>query len=336
LAQTIEKSGAAAVVAAKRPQPAEKVKRRRKFFVSFRATIPFYIMLLPGIIVLIINNYLPMFGVVIAFKNYRLSDSVINSIIRSKFIGLDNFKFIFGSSLIYPAIRNTLVYNVIFIATGVIVPTAMAIGLTEIWGKKLSKIYQSFAFLPYFLSWIIVSYLAFSLFSYDNGFIDKGILAAMGLPRVNWYANIQAWPYILVLFQLWKYTGYNIVVYMASISGINDEYYEAATLDGATKFQQARYITLPMLKTIMIIVTLLAVGKIFNSDFGLFYSVPKNNGILYPVTQVIDTYVYHMLVNSGNPSMTAAAGLVQSLAGCITVFTANLIVRKIDKDSALF
>ena len=174
------------------------------------------------------------------------------------------------------------------------------------------------------------------MFSFENGFMNRNVLAAFGLEYVNWYYEVQAWPAILVIFHLWKYTGYNIVIYMASISGISSEYYEAAALDGATKAQQTRYITLPMLKTIMVITSLLAVGRIFNSDFGLFFNVPRNTGALYSVTNVIDTLVYLSLRNSANVGMTAAAGLYQAVIGCVTVFTANFVVRKIDKDSALF
>lgn len=292
-------------------------------------------MLLPGIIVLIINNYIPMIGVVLPFKKYRYDNGFFSSIINSEWVGFDNFKFLFSSPNIVEATRNTIVYNLVFIALQIIIPVLIAIALTELLNKRLSRIYQSALFLPYFLSWIIVSYLAYSLLSFDNG-VFNGLLKAIGLAKVNWYFEVKAWPVIIVLFQLWKYCGYNIVIYIATISGISDDYYEAATLDGASKFQQARYITLPMLKTVIIITTLLAVGKIFNSDFGLFYNVPRDTGALYSVTNVIDTLVYLSLKNSNNVGMTAAASLYQAVVGCITVFTANAVVRKIDKDQALF
>jgi putative aldouronate transport system permease protein len=191
-------------------------------------------------------------------------------------------------------------------------------------------------FLPYFLSWIVVSYLAYALFSNDKGFINNRLLSAFGLEHVNWYFETAYWPFILIIFHLWKYTGYNIVVYLASISGIDTEYYEAASLDGASKWQQIKYITLPMLQPIMIIMTLLAVGRIFNADFGLFFNVPKDSGQLYPVTQVIDTYVFNALRRTNNIGMAAAACLYQAVIGCITVIAANYAVRKIDKEKALF
>lgn len=313
-----------------------KPKSKSKFMKGLRSNGPFLIMLLPGLIILFVNNYIPMIGVVMSFEQYRFKDNFIVSLMSSQFVGFDNFQFLFASPNIYDATRNTILYNLAFIILDVIVPVAMAIGLTELWQKKLSKFFQSAIFLPYFLSWIVISYLALSLLSFENGLINRAILAPLGLDSVNWYTELAAWPIVLVFFHLWKYTGYNIVIYLASISGISDDYYEAATLDGASKWQQIRYITLPMLKTVIVITSLLAVGRIFNSDFGLFFNVPRNMGVLYPVTNVIDTLVYLMMRNSANPSMTAAAGLYQAVIGCITVFTANFIVRKIDSDSALF
>lgn len=302
---------------------------------NLRTNLAYFLMLSPGLIVLIINNYIPMFGVVLPFKEYRYHGGYFSSLFNSEWVGFKNFKFLFSSPNILQATRNTILYNLLFIVLGVVVPVAMAIALTELRNRRMSKIYQSVYFLPYFLSWIIVSYLAFSMLSFDNGFINS-VLEMFGLERVNWYYEVKAWPFIITFFQMWKYTGYNIVIYIATIAGISEEYYEAATLDGATKLQQIRYITLPMLKTVMIITTLLAVGRIFNSDFGLFYNVPRNIGALYPATNVIDTLVYVMLKNSNNVGMTAAASFYQAVVGCITVFTANMIVRRIDKEQALF
>lgn len=315
----------------------QKTKTRSGFLKGLKANTPFFLMLLPGLFILLINNYLPMIGVVMAFEQYRYDgNGFLSSLFSSEFVGFSNFKFLFSSPNIIDATRNTVLYNVGFIIMDIIIPVALAIGLTELWNRRLSKLYQSVVFVPYFLSWIIVSYLAFSMLSFENGFINTNILAPLGVESVNWYYNVGSWPIILFMFHLWKYTGYNIVIYLASISGISDDYYEAATLDGASKLQQIRYITLPMLKTIIVITSLLAVGRIFNSDFGLFFNVPRNTGALYSVTNVIDTLVYIMMRNSANVSMTAAAGLYQAVIGCITVFTANFIVRKIDSESSLF
>ncbi len=317
-------------------QQNDKVRSKSKTVKRMKENIPFLFMLLPGLLVLLINNYLPMVGVIMPFEDYHFNDNFLNSLITSDKVGFKNFEFIFASPDIFEAARNTILYNIVFIALDIIIPVALAIALTEIWSKKLSKFFQSSIFLPYFLSWIVISYLFFALLSNDSGFINRFILNPLGIPSNNWYFDVNSWPPILILAHLWKYTGYNIVIYLASISGISEDYYEAASLDGATKWDQIRYITLPMLKTVIIITSLLAVGRIFNADFGLFFNVPMNTGALYSVTQVMDTFVYISMRNSANLSMTAAAGLFQAVIGCITVFTANLIVRKLDSDSALF
>ncbi len=315
-------------------QPA--VGRKKNYRNFLRTNLPLLSMVFPGLIILIVNNYIPMFGVIIAFKQYRFSGTFIESVIKSKWVGFNNFKFFFDTPYAYLMTRNTILYNLVFIILDIAVPVLLAIALNEIRGKILPKVYQSLMFLPFFLSWIIVSYLAFSLLSIDKGFINTAILKPLGIASVEWYNEPVYWPFILLFFHMWKYTGYNIVVYLAAISGIDSEYYEAASIDGATKWQQIKNITLPMLKPLMIILTLLAVGRIFNADFGLFYNVTRDSKALRDATMVIDTYVYSALMNSSNIGMAAAAGTYQAVVGCITVFTANLIVRKIDKEMSLF
>lgn len=318
-------------------QPKNSIKKPKLGFLQeIGRNYPLFLMLLPGLIVLLINNYLPMAGVVLAFKKYRLHGSYIESILKSEWVWFRNFEFFFKSPYAYTITRNTLLYNIAFIILGLIVPVTLAIALNEITGKRLSKLYQSVMFLPYFLSWIIVGYLAYSFLSIEFGFINRGVLAALGLERIQWYAEPKYWPFIIIFFQMWKYTGYNIVVYIAAISGISQEYYEAAAIDGATKLQQIRHVTIPMLQPMMIIMTLFAVGRIFNADFGLFFNVTRNSGALYSATNVIDTYVYNALRNSSDIGMTAAAGLYQAVVGCVTVSIANFVVRKIDSDKALF
>jgi len=303
---------------------------------SLKKQFPFLLMLLPGVFVLIINNYIPMIGVVMAFERYRFKDNFITSLLTSEFVGFQNFEFLFKTPNAATATFNTVFYNLIFIALGLIVPVMLAIALNEVKKKFLGKLYQSLIFLPYFLSWIVVSYLAYSFFSSERGFINTAILTPLGLDTINWYFEPKYWRVILIFFWLWKYTGYNMVVYLAAIAGIDGEYYEAASIDGATKWQSIIHITIPLLRPLMIILTLLAVGRIFNADFGLFYNVPKNMGTLYEVTDVIDTLVFRSLRNMNNVGMSSAAGLYQAVLGCITIFTVNLIVRKIDKDKALF
>ena len=316
--------------------PGEAGRGRKGFRKEFGRNWPLFVMLFPGVLLLIINNYIPMFGVVIAFKQYRYYGNFIMNLIKSKWVGLSNFDFFFATPYAFQITFNTIAYNIVFIIMGLVVPVAFAVMLNELRNKKLAKMYQSFLFLPYFLSWIIVSYLAYSLFSVENGFVNRSILEPLGIERVRWYAEKVYWPFILTFFQMWKYTGYNAVVYLAAISGIDSEYYEAAAIDGATKWMQIRHIVLPLLQPLMIVMTLLAVGRIFNADFGLFYNVPRNSGALYDVTDVIDTYVFRTLRDTNNLGMAAAAGTYQAVIGCITVFAANYIVRKIDKDKALF
>ncbi len=314
----------------------EKRKAEKRFMKEFGRNWPLFVMLSPGVLLLIINNYIPMFGVVIAFKQYRYYGNFITNLVKSKWVGMKNFDFFFATPYAFQITFNTIAYNFVFIILGLIVPVAFAIMLNELRSKRLAKAYQSFLFLPYFLSWIVVSYLAYSLFSVENGFVNRSILEPLGIERVRWYSETVYWPFILTFFQMWKYTGYNVVVYLAAISGIDTEFYEAASIDGATKWQQIRHIILPMLQPLMIIMALLAIGRIFNADFGLFYNVPRNSGALYDVTDVIDTYVFRTLRDTNNLGMAAAAGTYQAVIGCITVFAANFIVRRIDSDKALF
>ena len=298
-------------------------------------TLPFIIMMLPGIIVLLINNYLPMLGVIMAFQQYRFRDNFFSSIMNSTWVGFMNFRFLFRNPTLWTNLRNTIAYNLIFIFVGMIVPVACAIALNELWRPKLAKFYQTTMFFPYFLSWIVVSYLVFSIFQ-TSGAVNTMILKPLGISPVNWYTEVNVWPFLLVFMQSWKYTGYNTVVYLASLSGINVEYYEAAMIDGANKRQQIMHISIPMLRPIIIILSLLAVGRIFNSDFGLFYNVPMGRSTLYPVTEVLDTFIFRAMQSATEFGMPVAASLFQSVVGFITVMTANLIVRRIDPESALF
>lgn len=294
------------------------------------------IMVLPATVWFICFSYLPMAGMVIAFKEYRYSrEGFLASILNSKWVGLNNFKFLFSTSDAYIITRNTLLYNGAFIVLGLVLAVALAIILSEIVNKRLAKWFQTGMFLPHFLSWVIVGYFVFSFLSYDKGVMNQ-ILSWFGMDPVQWYNDKTYWPVILVLVFLWKSVGYNSVIYLAGIMGINRSLYEAAMIDGASKWQQIRKITIPMLTPLMIIMTLLAVGKIFYADFGLFYQIPRDSGTLYAVTNVIDTYVYRGLKVTGEIGMSAAAGLYQSVVGFVLVVVSNAIVRKIDKDNALF
>ncbi len=293
-------------------------------------------MVLPGAIWFFFFSYLPLAGTIVAFKQYRFNrDGFWASIARSEWVGWDNFKFLFSTSDAYTITRNTLLYNLAFIVLGLIFSVLMAIILSELVNRKLSKLYQTGMFLPYFLSWVIVGYFVFSFLSMDRGLLNQ-ILGWFGMDPIQWYSEAKYWPYIMVIVNLWKSIGYSSVVYLAAILGIDKSLYEAAMIDGANKWQQIRNITIPLLTPIMTIMTLLAVGRIFYADFGLFYQVPRDSGTLYAVTNVIDTYVYRGLMTTGEIGMSAAAGLYQSVVGFALVMISNYVVRRMDKDSALF
>lgn len=307
-------------------------KSRWKIFKENRQLVG---LALPGAIWFLIFAYLPMIGVVIAFKQWRIEGGFIESLIKSPWVGLANFKFLFQSSDAWLITRNTILYNFIFIILGIIIPVTLAILLRELFNKKLSKFYQTAMFLPYFLSWVVVSYCLYTFLSPTQGFVNN-ILASMGKDTVSWYTESKFWPYIIVFMSQWKSIGYGTVIYLASICGIDKSYYEAAMIDGATKWQQIKNITLPLLKPVLIIMFITSIGGMFKSDFGLFYQLPKDSGALYPVTNVIDTYVYRALMNLGNIGMSTAAGLYQSFVGLILVLITNGIVRKVDNENAFF
>lgn len=288
-----------------------------------------YLMMLPGIIYLIINNYAPIGGLVLAFKKYDYKAGIWGS----DWTGLKNFKFLFSTNDAWLMIRNTIGYNFIFIVLGTAFAVMVAIILNEIKAEVPKKIYQIFILIPYLISMVVVSYIVFAFLSTDSGFINKTIL---GGARINWYMQEKYWPYILVIVNLWKSFGYNSIIYYATVIGIDSSLYEAAVVDGATRWQRIWHITLPGLRPTIITMTLLAIGRVFYSDFGLFYQVPMNSGLLYDVTTTIDVYVYKGLILLNDIGRSAAAGFFQSICGFILVLAANLIVTKIDKDNALF
>lgn len=307
----------------------------QKVFKRFKMNRELLLLSLPGAIWFFIFAYIPMFGVIVAFKQFRISGGFIESLINSKWVGLKNFEFLFKSSDAWIITRNTVLYNLVFIILGIVIPVIIAIMINEILSKKLAKFYQSAMFLPYFLSWVVVSYCLFAFLSPERGLVN-GILQGFGMDRVAWYTEPKYWPWIIIFMSQWKGIGYNTVVYLASICGIDRTYYEAAMIDGATKWQQIKYITIPLLKPVITILFIMSIGKIFNSDFGLFYQLPKDSGALYPVTNVIDTYVYRGLMVMGEVGMSSAAAFYQSIVGFILIMISNFIVKKVDSDNALF
>lgn len=300
--------------------------------IRWKKTIAVYAMLLPALIYFFVNNYLPMYGITIAFRklDYKLG------ILNSPFCGFENFKFLFASGNMGPVIRNTLLYNIAFIIIGTIFPITVAILFNEIRGKLAKKVYQTAILLPYLMSMVIVSYLVFAFLSADTGFINKMVIEPLTGNTISFYQEKAYWPFILTFVHEWKGIGFGMVLYLSAILGISNDYYEAAKIDGATKWQQIRHVTLPFLKPTVITMTILSVSRICSSDFGLFYQVPKNSGTIYSVTQTIDTYVYNALMNQNNISMSSAASVLQAIIGFVLVIAANAVIRKVSREDAIF
>lgn len=312
-------------------QNREPLRSRNKFLKDLNTHKWLWLMALPGIAIVFVFNYLPMFGVILAFKDYKIADGILGS----KWVGFDNFKYLFSTRDAWNITYNTLFLNSLFILTGTVGGILIALLVNEVNNKWLVKFYQSAMFLPYFISWVIVSYFVYSLLSYDMGMINS-ILSSFGMEPVQWYNEPQLWPAILTIVNLWKGVGYGSVIYLAGIMGIDGELYEAATIDGASKFQQVTRITLPLLSPLIITLTLMSIGRIFFADFGLFYNVTLDNGGLYSTTNVIDTYVFRALKFSGDVGMASAAGFYQAFVGFLLVLASNLFVRKINPERALF
>lgn len=300
--------------------------------IRWKNYIPFYIMALPGIIYMICNNYMPMFGIVLAFKKL----DVTKGILGSPWAGFKNFEFLFKTKATIGIIRNTVLYNLLFLLLGTALAVALAILLNEVKSRNLGKLYQSLILIPYLMSWVIASYLVYAFLAQDIGIINNAVLKVFGKEAINWYSEKKYWPYILTFAYLWKNIGYMMIIYYSSIVGLSADYFEAASLDGATKWQQIRMITLPLIKGTVITMVILNLGRIVTSDFSLFYQIPKNNGALYSVTQTLDVYVYNALMKNSDFAMSSAASVFQSIVGFIFVLITNAIVRKYNEESALF
>ena len=308
------------------------IKKKKK--TNWKHWIPFYIMFLPGFAYLLINNYIPLYGMQLAFKQFSYKKGITGS----SWVGLKNFKFLFASSDAYIMIRNTLLYNVLWIIIGAVFGIAVAILFNEIVNKAAKRFYQTAILLPYLMSMVVVAYLAYAFLATDTGLINNTIVKGlMGREEgIAWYMEGKYWPFILTFVQQWKQIGFGMLLYLSTLVGIDKSYYEAAMLDGATKWQQIRMITLPLLKPTVIMLVILNLGQIFRSDFGLFYQVPMDQGALYNTTQTIDTYVFRALLVNNNFGMSAAASFLQSIVGFIFIVAANAIVRKMDEKSSLF
>lgn len=283
------------------------------------------------IIQIFIFAYLPMFGLVIAFKDYRFDTGIWGS----KWVGLDNFKFFLTSKEFTSIAWNTIFLNFLFIIVGMIAAIFVAVLLFELVGRTNTKIYQTVMITPNFLSWVIVGYMAYAFLNPEAGFIN-GMLQKFGLQKVNWYSEPGYWPAILTIVSVWKGVGMNSVYYYANLMGIDSSLFEAAEIDGASKLQKTRYITVPCLKKLAIMLFIMSVGGIFRSDFGLFYQVTRDVGTLYKTTDVMDTYIFRALKTVGDMSMSSAAGFLQSIVGFITVIITNAVVKRLDEDCAMF
>lgn len=289
------------------------------------------LMALPGLAWYIVFCYLPMFGTIIAFKQFDYSKGIFGS----PWVGFENFKYLFATSDAMVITRNTILYNAFFIAWNILSSVTIAVVFNMLGKTKLNRFNQTVLLLPHFLSWVVASYFVFAILSVDRGVANK-IIVALGGERINWYAEPKFWPLILFLCNEWKKIGYSSIVYYSTIRGFDTTYYEAAKLDGATWFQTIIHVTLPLMKPIITIMLIINMGSVMYSDFGLFYIIPKNSGMLYSVTSTIDTYIYNGMTGIGDLGSTAAASLYQSLVGFILVMGTNLIVKKISPENALF
>ncbi len=295
-------------------------------------------MVLPGAIWFFLLRYIPMAGMILAFKDYKVytkAPSFWNNMTNSEWVGFRNFRFLFSSTDTGKIIRNTIGYNVLWIILGLVLSVGLAIMLNEITRKKVAKTYQTLMFFPYFLSWVVASYFVLAFLDPTRGLITSWQMNN-GMDVINWYHEPKYWPVILTICNVWKNTGYSSILYLAAITGIDGTQYEAAAIDGASKWQQIKNITLPNLRPMICILLIMNVGKIFNADFGLFYSVPMNSGSLFATTQVIDTFVYRTMTATSNIGMSTAAGMMQQLVGFVCIMVANKVVSRIDADSSLF
>ena len=286
---------------------------------------------LPGIIWFLIFSYMPMFGIIIAFKKFNYKKGIFGS----DWVGLKNFEYLFRSNDAFRILRNTILYNAAFIVIGTVCSIIIAILLDEIGKRRFIKFYQTTMFFPYFISWVVVGYMAQGLFSYDGGILNA-VLEFFGKEPVMWYVDKDVWPFALIIANLWKGLGYSTIMYYGSIMGIDNELFEAAVIDGAGRLDKIFYITLPMLKPTIIVLFIMSIGNMLRADFGLFYYIPNNSGALYGVTDVIDTYIYRALKVTADMEGSSAVSFFQSIVGFFLVLLANSIIKKVDPDNSMF
>ncbi len=315
-------------------QSARKTGKNLKFMNlrrRARTDIPLLLMALPGIVFFFLFHYMPMVGIQLAFREFMPASGIFHS----EWVGFIKFQFMVKNATFWAALKNTLFYNCIFLVTGILFPMSLAIALNEVRNKKAARIYQSLLIMPHFVTYVVVSVIVFAIISADSGIISH-MLQSMGKAPIAFYSQPKYWRFFLFFVYTWKGTGYSSIIYLGTITGISDEYYEAAVIDGASKWQQIRHITVPFLKPMIVILAIMKVGSFFHSNFDLFYQVPMNSGPLYPVTNTIDVFVYNTLRESNDIGMSAAVAFVQSICGFVLVVTTNAIIRKIDNDLSMF
>ena len=318
------------LISKKYDKKTKPVRNTKKGLKMFKESMPLTLLVLPALVVTFIFRYIPLYGLLIPFKNFNVSLGIIGS----PWAGLENFKFLIQSGSMFTALRNTILYNLVFIAVTPVFTIAIALMLFEL-SRTRVKIYQTAMLIPHFMSWVVVTYILNALLDMDSGILNQ-LRAVLGKEPILWYSEPSYWPFILVAAHIWQTAGYSAVVYYAALMGIDSSYFEAAKIDGATRFQQVIYISLPTIKPIFIMLTILNIGKIFYGDFGMFYNLPLNSPILLETTDVIDTYVYRSLISLGDIGMSSATGFCQSIFGFILVIITNFITKKIDSDNALF
>ncbi len=299
---------------------------------KLKRALPLYLMMLPGLVYLVINNYIPLAGLQLAFKKFKY----VEGIWGSPWVGLKNFAFLFKTRDAFNLFRNTVGYNLVFLIINTILAIVVAIMLNEVRSGMVRKVSQTLILIPYLLSYVVISYIVYALLGQSSGMINNSILVPLGIEKISWYTRPEYWPFILTFVQAWKSFGYHSIIYYATIIGFDKSLYEAAAVDGAGTWKCIRSITLPLLKPTIITLTLMSIGRMFYSDFGLFFQVPMNSGMLQKATTTIDTYVYRGLMESSDIGRAAAAGFLQSILGFVTVLAANMIVRRVESENALF
>ncbi|MEX1018430.1 MAG: ABC transporter permease subunit [Litorilinea sp.] len=326
--------------------PATVPKKRWDVY-KVKTNLAYLVMVLPGAIWLILFAYLPMPGIIMAFKTYRLArppqdeliqNTFVYSLMTSPWVGFENFRYLtlstnIGNTLMY--VRNTIFYNLAFMVVGLVLSVALAVIIFEITNRFWAKLYHSILFLPYFISWIVVAYVVYALGS-AGGIINNDILAPLGMDPIEVYKEKIFWPFIFLLANIWKYTGYGSIIYLATVTGIPRELYEAAAVDGAGKWKQFTAITLPHLMPVIVLLQILAVGRILGSEFDMFYALPNGAALVKDVTYTLDVFVYSMLRTSTPLGYPAAAAFVQSLFGFILILITNYVVKKTRPELALF